>query len=328
MPKSDNQKLKILYILDYLQKNSHREHPVRAAELIAMLESEHDISCDRKTIYSDIAALQDYGVDIVSLPGKNGGYYIASRNFELPELKLLIDAVQSSRFLTEKKSRELIGKLCSQCSVHDARLMRRDVLVSGRVKSMNETIYYNVDAIQDAIAENKQISFRYFDWDLGGKRKYRERDYQASPYGLCQDNENCYLLAHSPRHGVTSYRVDRMTDIRLTEEARTPCPELTGKALAEHANRLFQMYSGEETTVKLRFHRSLINVVVDRFGRDILLIPDDETHFVFTVNVAVSPMFLSWVIGFGSKARILYPQSVIDQCTQLCREAMEQYQAN
>lgn len=328
MPKSDNQKLKILYILDYLQKNSHREHPVRAAELIAMLESEHDISCDRKTIYSDIAALQDYGVDIVSLPGKNGGYYIASRNFELPELKLLIDAVQSSRFLTEKKSRELIGKLCSQCSVHDARLMRRDVLVSGRVKSMNETIYYNVDAIQEAIAQNRQITFRYFDWDLGGKRKYRERDYQASPYGLCQDNENCYLLAHSPRHGVTSYRVDRMTDIRLTEEARTPCPELTGKALVEHANRLFQMYSGEEATVKLRFHRSLINVVVDRFGRDILLIPDDETHFVFTVNVAVSPMFLSWVIGFGSKARILYPQSVIDQCTQLCREAMEQYQAN
>ena len=328
MPKSDNQKLKILYILDYLQKNSHREHPVRAAELIAMLESEHDISCDRKTIYSDIAALQEYGVDIVSLPGKNGGYYIASRNFELPELKLLIDAVQSSRFLTEKKSRELIGKLCSQCSVHDARLMRRDVLVSGRVKSMNETIYYNVDAIQEAIAQNRQITFRYFDWDLGGKRKYRERDYQASPYGLCQDNENCYLLAHSPRHGVTSYRVDRMTDIRLTEEARTPCPELTGKALAEHANRLFQMCSGEESTVKLRFHRSLINVVVDRFGRDILLIPDDETHFVFTVNVAVSPMFLSWVIGFGSKARILYPQSVIDQCTQLCREAMEQYQAN
>ena len=328
MPKSDNQKLKILYILDYLQKNSHREHPVRAAELIAMLESEHDISCDRKTIYSDIAALQDYGVDIVSLPGKNGGYYIASRNFELPELKLLIDAVQSSRFLTEKKSRELIGKLCSQCSVHDARLMRRDVLVSGRVKSMNETIYYNVDAIQEAIAQNRQITFRYFDWDLGGKRKYRDRDYQASPYGLCQDNENCYLLAHSPRHGVTSYRVDRMTDIRLTEENRIPCPELTGKALAEHANRLFQMYSGEETTVKLRFHRSLINVVVDRFGRDILLIPDDETHFVFTVNVAVSPMFLSWVIGFGSKARILYPQSVIDQCTQLCREAMAHYQAN
>ena len=151
MPKSDNQKLKILYILDYLQKNSHQDHPVRSSELLSMLE-EHDIVCDRKTVYSDIAALQDYGVDIVSLPGKNGGYYIASRNFELPELKLLIDAVQSSRFLTEKKSRELIEKLCSQCSVHDARLMRRDVLVSGRVKSMNESIYFNVDAVQEALS--------------------------------------------------------------------------------------------------------------------------------------------------------------------------------
>ena len=325
MPKSDNQKLKIFYILDYLQKNSHQEHPERAAELQDMLSQQHNIACERKTIYSDIAALQDYGVDIVSLPGKGGGYYIASRNFELPELKLLIDAVLSSKFLTEKKSRELIEKLCSQCSVYDARLMRRDVLVSGRVKSMNETIYYNVDAIQDAIAENRQIRFRYFDFDLNRERKYRDREYLASPYGLCQDNENCYLLAHSPRHGATSYRVDRMSDIQILEEPRIPCPELTGKALNQYANRLFQMYSGETADVKLRFHRSLVNVVIDRFGRDILLIPDGEEHFVFTVNVAVSPMFLSWVIGFGSKAKILYPQSVVDACKAMCQEALAQY---
>ena len=325
MPKSDNQKLKIFYILDYLQKNSHQEHPVRAAELQDMLSQQHNIACERKTIYSDIAALQDYGVDIVSLPGKGGGYYIASRNFELPELKLLIDAVLSSKFLTEKKSRELIEKLCSQCSVYDARLMRRDVLVSGRVKSMNETIYYNVDAIQDAIAENRQIRFRYFDFDLNRERKYRDREYLASPYGLCQDNENCYLLAHSPRHGATSYRVDRMSDIQILEEPRIPCPELTGKALNQYANRLFQMYSGETADVKLRFHRSLVNVVIDRFGRDILLIPDGEEHFVFTVNLAVSPMFLSWVIGFGSKAKILYPQSVVDACKAMCQEALAQY---
>ena len=325
MPKSYNQKLKIFYILDYLQKNSHQDHPVRAAELLTMLEQQHNIVCERKTIYSDIAALQDYGVDIVSIPGKNGGYYIASRNFELPELKLLIDAVQSSRFLTEKKSRELIEKLCSQCSVYDSRLMRRDVLVSGRVKSMNETIYYNVDAIQDAIAENRQITFRYFDYGLDGKRHYRNRNYQASPYGLCQDHENCYLLAHSERHGVTSYRVDRMSDIRLLDDPRTPCPELTGKALTEHANRLFQMYAGEQTAVKLRFHRSLINAVIDRFGREVMLIPDGEEHFVFTAEVAVSPMFLSWVIGFGQKAKILYPESVVQACQDLCREALAQY---
>ena len=325
MPKSDNQKLKIFYILDYLQENSHQDHPVRASELISMLDSRHNIQCNRKTVYSDIVALQDYGFDIESVSGRNGGFYIASRSFELPELKLLIDAVLSSRFLTEKKSRELIEKLCSQCSVYDARLMRRDVLVSGRVKSMNETIYYNVDAIQDAITENRQISFRYFDYALDGSRRYRDRDYLASPYGLCQDNENCYLLALSPRHGVTSYRVDRMSDIVVMEEKREPCPELSGKALIAHANRLFQMYSGEETTVKLRFHRSLVNVVFDRFGTDIMLIPEGDEHFVFTVNEAVSPMFLSWVIGFGNKAKVLHPQSVIDQCRALCLEAMEQY---
>ena len=325
MPKSDNQKLKILYILDYLQKNSHEGNPVRANELISMLEHRHGISCDRKTVYSDIAALQEYGVDIISIPGKNGGYYVGSRNFELPELKLLIDAVQSSRYLTEKKSRELIEKLCAQCNEEDARLMKRTVLVSGRVKSMNESIYYNVDAIQEAITHNKQITFRYFDWDLGPTRRYREKEYIASPYGLCQDHENCYLLALSMRHGVTSYRVDRMTDIRPLDEDRFPCPELSGKALHEHANRLFQMYAGESVNVKLRFHKSLINVVIDRFGKDTMLIPDGEDYFNFTVNVAVSPMFLSWVIGFGSKAQILYPESVKEQCKALCLEAMSQY---
>ena len=325
MPKSDNQKQKILYIMDYLERNSREDRPVKTAELIAMLDRDHNISCDRKTVYSDIAALQEYGMDIVSLPGKNGGYYVASRNFELPELKLLIDAVQSSKYLTEKKSRELIEKLCKQCNEHEASLMRRNVLVSGRVKSMNETIYYSIDGIQDAIEKNVQITFRYFDWDLGGKRRYREKEYLASPYGLCQDNENCYLLAYSDRHGITSYRVDRMSDIQLTSQKRIPCPDLTGKALHEHANRLFQMYSGDTVTVKMRFHRSLINVVVDRFGKDVMLIPDGEEHFTFTVPVAVSPMFLSWVVGFGNKAKILYPESVIQQYQALCLESLSQY---
>ena len=325
MPKSDNQKQKILYIMDYLERNSREDRPVKTAELIAMLDRDHNISCDRKTVYSDIAALQEYGMDIVSLSGKNGGYYLASRNFELPELKLLIDAVQSSKYLTEKKSRELIEKLCKQCNEYEASLMRRNVLVSGRVKSMNETIYYSIDGIQEAIEKNVQISFRYFDWDLGGKRRYREKEYLASPYGLCQDNENCYLLAYSERHGITSYRVDRMSDIQLTAQKRIPCPELTGKALHEHANRLFQMYSGDTITVKMRFHRSLINVVVDRFSKDIMLIPDGEEHFTFTAPVAVSPMFLSWMVGFGSKAKILYPESVIQQYKTLCLESLSQY---
>lgn len=325
MPKSDNQKIKILYILDYLQKNSHQGHPVRAAELISMLDRQHNILCDRKTVYSDIAALQDYGVDIISMPGKNGGYYIATRNFELPELKLLIDAVQSSRYLTEKKSRELIEKLCNQCNEHDAKLVRRDVFVSGRVKSMNETIYYNVDSIQEAISQNCQITFQYFDWGIDGTRHYREKEYIASPYGLCQDNENCYLLALSPRHGITSYRVDRMANITLLEETRVPCPELTGKQLTEYARKRFDMFAGDTVSVKMRFHKELANVVMDRFGKSTMLIPDGVNHFVFTVDVAVSPMFLSWVIGFGAKAKILYPQSVIESLNKLCRESLDQY---
>ena len=324
MPKSDNQKLKILYILDYLERYSHKDHYVNASELTNMLKN-LGISCDRKTVYSDVRALQEYGIDIVSEPGKKGGFYIASRNFEPFELKLLIDAVQSSRFLTEKKSHELIQKLCSQCNNEDAKLLTRTVLVSGRVKSMNDSIYHNVDYIQEAISQNKQIRFRYFDWDIGPKRRYREKEYLASPYGLCQDNENCYLLAFSSRHNITSYRVDRMSDIQLTEENRTPCPELTGKAFYEQANRRFQMYSGDATQVKMRFHRDLINVVIDRFGKDTMLIPDGPEHFTFTVNVAVSPMFLSWVIGFGAKAKILHPASVVQQCKDLCQEVMNQY---
>lgn len=324
MGRTDNQKLKILYIWDYLQKNSHQDKPVRANELISML-NQHGICCNRKTIYSDISALQDFGIDIVHLPGRTGGYYIGTRNFELPELKLLIDAVQSSRYLTEKKSRELIEKLCTLCNEQDARLVRRDVYVSGRVKSMNETIYYNVDAIQEAISQNRQITFRYFDWGLNGARVYRQKSYTASPYGLCQDNENCYLLALSPRHGITSYRVDRISDIQLEEDSRLPCPELTGKNLTEYASRMFQMYSGDQVSVKLRFHRDLSNVVIDRFGKDTMLIPDGDEHFVFTVQVAVSPLFLSWVMGFGEKAKILYPQSVAEECKKMARRILEQY---
>ena len=324
MPKSDNQKLKLLYIRDYLERNSDERHPVGAQELIDML-ARLGITAERKSIYSDIKALQDFGIDILNRRGRDGGYYIGSRNFELPELKLLIDAVQSSRFLTEKKSRELIKKLCQQCNRYDESLMHRDVVIDRRVKSMNETIYYNVDAIQEAISRGVQITFRYFDWNMDGIRRYRDRDYIASPYGLCQDNENCYLLAHSPRHGVTHYRVDRMTDIALTEEKRVPCPELTGPRLVEHANQLFQMYSGDRASVKLRFHRSLTNVIIDRFGHDIMLIPDGEDHFTFLVDVVVSPMFLSWVIGFGDKAKIVYPQSVADACCALAQTAIDQH---
>ncbi len=327
LAKSDNQKLKILYILDYLQKNSHQDHPVRAIDLVQMLEK-RGIRCDRKTIYSDIETLQEFGIDILTYRGKNGGFYIGQRDFQLPEIKLLISAVQSSRFLTEEKSLELIHKLCTLTSQAEAEQVCRNVMVAGRIKNMNQSIYYDIDTIQEAIVANRQISFRYFDWGLDGKPQYRDKDYTASPYCIYQDNENCYLLARSPRHGVTAYRIDRMAEISLLSLPREPCPELTGKALNSYVQKRFQMFDGETVSVKLRFHKSLTNVVIDRFGTGVMLFPDGEEHFVFTVDVAQSPMFFSWIIGFGDKAQILYPPKVRDSCIALCRQVLSQYQAS
>ena len=319
MPKSDNQKQSILLLQNFLLRNTDPDHPATTKDIMDYMEA-HDMEASRKTIYSDIAALQESGLDVEIVKGRGGGYYIGS----LPELKLLIDAVQYSCFLTEKKSRELIRKLCSLCSQHNESLMRRNIMVSGRVKTMNESIYYNVDAIQEAIATNQSITFRYFGRAVDGSKVFREKTYLASPYALCWSDEYYYLISHTAEHGVTHYRVDKMADIQPTGKPRTPCPELTGEKLAVYSNKVFQMFAGETVTVRLRIHNSLAGVVYDRFGLDSMLIPDGD-HFILTTQVAVSPMFLSWVIGFGNKIQILSPQSVIDACQNLCRETLGQY---
>lgn len=325
MPKSDNQKLSILYILEHLQENSDEAHLVNTSELIQMLER-HGISCERKTIYSDISLLQKFGADIINKRGKNGGYYLNERDFQLSELKLLVNAVQSSRYLTQKKSREMIAKLSKLCSRYEAQSMQAgSVIVSGQIKNMNESIYYNIDHIQTAIVNNCQIRFHYYDWGVDRKLHPREKVYITSPYAVHQDHENCYLIAYSDRENIRHYRVDRMKDIEPVDIPRDPCPELTGEALTRYANRLFQMFSGTTTQVKLRFHNSLINAVFDRFGSSTLLTPDGPDHVTFLAEVAVSPLFLSWVIGFGDKAQILHPKGVIDQCRALCQRVISQY---
>lgn len=325
MARLENQKLKILYIKDYLEQFSSPDTPVSAAALMAHLEA-HEISCERKSIYHDIASLQSYGMDIQMKHGPDGGYYLASRTFTLPELKLLVDAAQSSRFLTEEKSRNLVGKLCQLCNQNEERLILRQVAVAGRVKSMNDSIFDNVDAIQEAMGENHKISFRYFDWDLKHDPKFRGKTYTASPYALLWETDNYYLIAFTPEHGVTHYRVDRMAEIRTLPEPRDRCPDLENRNLTGYSKKVFQMFRGETVTVKMRFHRSLINVVFDRFGPDCLLIPDGQDYFTFTAPVEISPLFLSWVMGFGSKAKILHPKYVVDRFLSLATEAATQYE--
>ena len=324
MAKSEGQKLKLLYIKELLEECSDEDHPLTTQQILDHLAS-FDIQAERKAIYNDIACLQEFGMDILHKPGRNGGYYLASRDFELPELKLLVDAVQSSRFLTSKKSMQLIEKLSHLVSVYEASGLKRQVVVSGRVKTMNESIFYNVDLIHDAIAMNAKITFRYTEWGMDSQRHERPGLYEASPYALIWDDENYYLVAHSQRHGITHYRVDKMAKITITNEKRYIDPSAKTLSKASYGKNVFGMFGGETTCVRMRFHKSLVGVVIDRFGSETMLIPDGPDHFVFTMDIAISPLFLGWLAGFGDRAKILSPQSVIDQYVTLCQPSILQY---
>lgn len=321
MAKSEKQKLKLLYLRDFLRQNTDEAHPASVQRLIDYLASK-DVRAERKSIYDDIRALNEYGIEVLYRRGSDGGYYVSQRDFELPELKLLVDAVLSSRFLSPKRSAELIRKIAALSGEHGSELLRRDVVLAGRLKTTAEDGFANVDAIHEAIRKNSRIAFRYFDWGTNLKKKYREGEYDASPYFLLWDDENYYLIAHTEKHGLTHYRVDKMESIRLTGEKRVFTEETKKLDPAAYARESFGMYRGERKRIKLRFENALAGVVVDRFGRDILPIPDGKEHFTLTVDVSVSPNFLGWIAGFGGRAAILFPQSVVDEYHDLCRAAL------
>ena len=321
MAKSENQKLKLLYLRDFLRQNTDERHPASVQRLIDYLASK-DVRAERKSIYDDIRAINDYGVEVRYRRGSDGGYYAAQRDFELPELKLLVDAVLSSRFLSPKRSAELIKKIAALSGEHGSELLRRDVVLAGRLKTTAEDGFANVDAIHEAIRKDSRITFRYFDWGTDLKKKFREGEYVASPYFLLWDDENYYLIAHTEKHGLTHYRVDKMEQIRLTGEKRVFTEEAKKLDRAAYSRENFGMFRGERKRIKLRFENALAGVVVDRFGRDIMPIPDGKEHFTLTVDVSVSPNFFGWIAGFGGRASILFPQSVVDEYRALCRAAM------
>lgn len=322
MAKSENQKLKLLYLRDFLRQNTDEAHPASVQRLIDYLASK-DIRAERKSIYDDIRLLNEYGVEVLYRRGNNGGYYVSQRDFELPELKLLVDAVLSSRFLSPKRSAELIKKLAALAGSHGSELLRREVVLAGRLKTTAEDGFANVDAIHEAIQKNSRIAFRYFDWGTDLRKKYREGEVLASPYALLWDDENYYLIAHTEKHGLTHYRVDKMEAIRLTGEKRVFTEEARQFDPAAYSREVFGMYRGERRRIKLRFENALAGVVIDRFGREILLIPDGKDHFTLTVDVSVSPNFLGWIAGFGGRASIVFPQSVVEEYRALCRAALD-----
>lgn len=327
MPKSTNQKQKILYILDYLRRHTDEEHCVTSAQIIDHLAA-NGIKAERKSIYNDIQTLCDYGFDIIHGSGPNNGYRLGKREFELPEVKLLVDLVQSSKFITTKKSRELIGKLECLVSDHNAHALQRQVVVTDRNKAANEKIYYNVDVIYSAIADNRRIRFHYFEWDVNKQMKLRKNGafYEVSPWILTWDDENYYLVAFDREAGIMKhYRVDKMLDIALLETTRDGRDVYDAIDVSAYSRKTFGMFSGEEKTIQLLCDNSITGVIIDRFGGSVALRPFDETHVLARANVAVSPQFFGWLAGLTDKIRIYSPASVVEEYQQYLENILTSY---
>ena len=328
MARSPNQKLKLLYLMRVFLEKTDEKHPITVAELIAEL-SRYDISAERKSIYDDIEALRLFGLDIIQVKAKTTGYYVGSRDFELPELKLLVDSVQSSKFITQSKTLSLIRKIEGLASVHEARELQRQVYVRNRVKSMNESVYYNVDDISDAISRDRAIRFRYYEYTVTKERRYR-RDgalYETSPYALLWDDENYYMLAWDAKEArMKHFRVDKMSGIRVLETPREGENAFQSMDMSSYTQHVFGMFAGEKQPVKLRFANHLVGAVIDRFGKDVILAPDGDEYFTLSLDVVISPQFYGWVYGFGTEAEILYPESVRQEMRQIALETAKLYQ--
>lgn len=321
MAKGPNQKLKLLVLKDILMSQSDEDHGLTVNEIIAKLET-YGISAERKSIYDDLHMLEVYGCDICSEKSKTVRYYIGKRDFELPELKLLVDAVQSSKFITEKKSRELIKKVGALASDFDASKLQRQVFVSNRVKNPNEKIYYAVDTIHEAISSKRQITFCYYEWvlsnDKGDRIVKRARHegavYKVSPFSLAWDDENYYLIAFdSGSKSIRHYRVDKMDKVKLTDEKREGKEAFADFDMAAYSKSVFGMFGGDMIDIKISVENKLVGVVADRFGKNVFVTDDGDGRFMFTAKVVLSPQFYGWLFALGDGAKIVAPKSAQDE---------------
>ena len=319
MPKGKNQKLKLYRLYEYLLRMTDEDHAVTMPQIKEELER-YDITADRKSLYSDIEETSVLGIKVEGYQEGRGYYYhVVEKQFELAELKLLVDAVGSAKFISEKKSKELIKKLENFASIYEARELQRQVVTSGRVKTMNESIYYNVDEIHRAISENRRITFKYWKWNLNKEMELKKDGqlYEVSPWALAWDDENYYLIAYDEKaQKIKHYRVDKMKTITTTENRRNGRELFERFDVAAYTKRSFGMYGGEKEKVKLRVKNYLVGVIIDRFGKDISLHEDDGEHFTVNVDVNLSAQFFAWVFGLGDGIEIIGPKSA--------REGMKQ----
>ena len=328
MAKGANQKIKILYLMQILLHETDEEHGLTLAQISEMLSS-RGIDAERKTLYDDIEILRVFGLDIEKRKEKNTvKYCVVSRDFELPELKLLVDAVQSSKFITHKKSNELIKKIEGFASKYDSQQLQRQVFVANRIKAMNESIYYTVDYIHEAINKDVKVSFKYFNWNEKKEKVLRHdgNSFVISPWALTWDDENYYLIGFDSLDGIIKhYRVDKMLGISLTDERRDGAQLFKNFDMALYSKKTFGMYGGKDETVTLRCKNSLAGVVIDRFGSDVPIIIDGDGYFKVNVKVQISPLFISWVMNFGEDITVLSPDYVKHELVNTANKILSMY---
>lgn len=328
MAKSANQKLKLLYLMQIMLKETDDEHGLRIGEIINEL-AKLDIEAERKSLYSDFEALRVFGVDINSVQKNHTVYYyVGSRDLEMAELKLLVDAVQSSKFITEKKSRQLIKKLEQCVSKYDAQKLNRQVYVHGRIKTMNESIYYNVDKIHNAIEENVMIKFQYYQWNVDKEMELRHNGsfYKVSLWGLVWDDENYYMIAYDSAVGVIKhFRVDKMIRIALLDTSREGKEQFRQLNLSTYTKKRFGMFTGKEQSVTMLCENQFAGVILDRFGRDVRMRKVDDLHFRVTVDVVISNNFYGWIIGLGKGVKVIEPDDVVSDLKKYIAQLYDYY---
>ncbi len=328
MAKGTNQKIKILYLMKILLERTDDEHGLTLEEISSALY-EYGVEAERKTLYDDIETLRTFGIDVEKRKAKSVTYHIVSRDFEIAELKLLVDAVQSSKFITHKKSSQLIKKIESFASKYEAQQLHRQVYVANRIKTMNESIYYTVDYIHEAIVENKKVSFNYFEWNEKKEKQLRHdgKRYIISPFALTWDDENYYLIGYdSEACKIKHYRVDKMLKMKVENEKRDGAELFSDFDMALYSKKTFGMFSGREDVVTIRCNNKLAGVVIDRFGEDVTIMPGNDDYFVFSVKVYISRQFFAWLMNFGSDMKILSPDYARDEFISLAKECLGQYE--
>ena len=329
MPRSVNQKLKLLYLKQFFEEKTDEGHAATMADIIAYLKA-HGVEAERKSIYTDLSSLEDFGMDVRNKDDEEGRvktYKLLDREFELPEIKLIIDSVASSKFLTEKKSETLIKKLGKLVSEHQRKELRRQVRVMGRAKTMNNNVLINADHIYAAIAANTTVTFQYFHYNIRKEREYvhKGEHYEVSPWAMLYDNDNYYLLAYTDK-GFRTYRVDRMADVEQGTNDRMGKEEFENMDMPAYTKSTFGMYNGKQERVTMVFHNRMLDTVLDQFGRDIILSKVDEWHFKVTVPVSVSPQFFAWVFGLGNYVTITEPESVVKQMKEMLEKVSKRYE--